>query len=1420
VAERAVGYVTLGALVSILAFRIFQPYAFSGPGFFGLKPNPTWVKAIVDQRDQAAGDVDFPPALQWARRPLWFSFQNITVWGLGLPLGLLAWAGFLWVGWRMLKGDWRRHVLLWVWTAAYFIWQSTQFNPTMRYQLPIYPMLAIFAAWAVVALYDHGQASADDPQPKTARWSAAYRPAALVIGGLVLLATFAYAFAFSRIYVRPITRIEASYWIYQNIPGPINLHLETEAGPYNQILPFPYESFVGPGQPFVTTFTAKASGSLSEIYLAHVIDRQSGQAATLTMLVSALPDGEKPLAVLTLQPAPPKDPAEPAGQEYSLQVSPPVEVTQDQVYYLYLSVPDTGSAVNVCGPLVLTIQTTTEIVPQQLAQPAQCVIRAGLPFSLPFTAQQSGLLSEIYLASAADVSARSGPQTIQLMIGPTGDEAVVATATLEADFSLAVDGLSQGYTLLLDQPVTLEDGQSYQLSLSLEEGNGAIQLQGSGLANEGDWDDGLPVRASGYDAFSGIYPTELNFNMYWDDNREKLERFLRIYDQADYIVISSNRQWGVLPRLPERFPMTSLHYRHLLGCPDVRSIEWCYRVAQPGMFQGDLGFELIAVFQSDPKIGPLDINTQFAEEAFTVYDHPKVLVFRKTADYNAEHARAILEAADIDHIVRVTPKKAESYPATLTLPPERLAEQQAGGTWSDFFDPSALHNRVQAVGVLVWYLSVGLLGLLAYPLLRLALPGLPDHGYPLARTAGMLLLAYFTWLAGSFRIPFERLTISIVLALLALLSVTLAYRQRDELRREWSKRWKYFLVVELLALAFFLFFLLIRLGNPDLWHQWKGGEKPMDFSYFNAVLKSTSFPPYDPWYAGGYLNYYYYGYVFVGVLVKWLGLVPAFAYNLILPTLFSLTGMGAFSIAFNLKMAVAQREPEKLLQRMKLADSGRRKWPTAESLPRQRPANRRPPLKTPSLSAAISIGIAAALGMAVLGNLGTLRMVLRGYQQIGIPGGLTDETGLFTRIVGTFQGIAKVVAEDVTLPYSLGDWYWIPSRAIPAPNDVEPITEFPFFTFVYADLHAHMIALPIALLALAWVFSVILGAAKALDGRGAGFLPGRAGDWGAAADQYLGYLRLHYPGRAGGWLHLVALPGGGPKHLLRHAAGAPANLGQAPAVDGGRRWAAGAAGAAALPALRPMVRVGLQQGGFVERYPHPHNRLFCSLGPVPVLDHLVDGLGDAPVAGEHAHLGAEQVPLQPGIAPGRGRAADRLDRGLDVVFQGQCGLDRAAAGSLGRHLIAAPRHAGWQAGGALPGGHRPGADLNGRDHRAARRYRAHEHGLQVLSAGLDAVRHQRSGRAGLAAALYPHLAGGLAHSLAGDFCGSGRLHGALHPAGRVGQGQGPHGQQRPTHAGRHGLHASCRLRGAQCAHRHLRPDVPRAGLRDHPLAAR
>ena len=917
----AVAYMVMAGALSFLVFRVLQPYAFSGPGFLGMNLNPAWVNQLRELRSQATPNVDFPPAMQWARRSVFFSAQNLITWGLGLPLGILSWAGFLWAAWRMLKGEWQTHALIWGWTAIYFTWQSLAINPTMRYQLPIYPTLVIFAAWAVIQLYDRGKRVKDDHQtsPAAGRKS---RLVAVIVGAAVLLLTAAYAFGFSQIYNRPITRLEASRWIIQNVPGAINLQIHTEDGIYNQPVPFRYDYAITHQAPFLTYFEPKQDGVLSDVYLPHAIDLFN--------------DG--------------------------------VERT-----------------------LLLTISGTGE------------------------------------------------------------EEGVLATASLGADFTNTTDPRGDSYSLIVDQPLSLQKGTSYKFELDLGSDEGAIVLEGATLANEGEWDDAIPYRVDGYDPFGGIYPTDINFNMYWDENPAKLERFLRILDQSDYIAFTSSRQWGSLPRMPERFPLSTIYYRELLGCPPEEDIEWCYNVAEPGKFKGNLGFDLTETFASDPSLGPIKINDQFAEEAFTVYDHPKVFIFQKNADYDPETVESILGAVDFSRIVRMPPLQYESYPADLKLPGDRLFDQIQGGTWSQLFNTEGLLNSYPWLGVLGWYLSLSLLGLLVYPIVRLALPGLNDRGYPLARIAGLLILSYLVWVAGSLQIPFTRPTISITLLILLASGGFLAYRQRDELRLEWRSRRRYFLIVEGLILGFFLIDLLIRFGNPDLWHPWKGGEKPMDFAYLNAVLKSSSFPPFDPWFAGGYLNYYYYGFILVGVLVKWLGIVPSIAYNLIIPTIFSLIAIGAFSIAWNLISATLSKskagEPDPALN-----------------------GSKHNPL--PYVA-----GVAGALGMAVLGNMGSVKMIVLGFQRLVAPGGVLEGAGFLQRFGWTIQGFIDS-ATGTPLPYGIGDWYWLPSRIIPAPGEIEPITEFPIFTVLYGDPHAHLFALPIALLAIAFALSVVLARAR------------------------------------------------------------------------------------------------------------------------------------------------------------------------------------------------------------------------------------------------------------------------------------------------------------------------------------------------------
>ena len=178
----------------------------------------------------------------------------------------------------------------------------------------------------------------------------------------------------------------------------------------------------------------------------------------------------------------------------------------------------------------------------------------------------------------------------------------------------------------------------------------------------------------------------------------------------------------------------------------------------------------------------------------------------------------------------------------------------------------------------------------------------------------------------------------------------------------------------------------------------------MDFAYLNAVVKSSTVPPYDPWYSGGYLNYYYFGQFMVASLIRFTGIVPSVAYNLAVPWLFALTAGGVFSIVYGLAELTLR----------------------AKRVP---PWSRRSP---------IYAGLLGVLFVLVVGNIDGLIQV--------------------------FQGAVRVFFQDA----AFGQFdFWRSSRMMAPDSLGHEITEFPFFTFLFADLHAHLIAIPVAITALA-----------------------------------------------------------------------------------------------------------------------------------------------------------------------------------------------------------------------------------------------------------------------------------------------------------------------------------------------------------------
>src|SRR3989344_867887 len=123
------------------------------------------------------------------------------------------------------------------------------------------------------------------------------------------------------------------------------------------------------------------------------------------------------------------------------------------------------------------------------------------------------------------------------------------------------------------------------------------------------WDDCLPLPL-GQKNYT-YYHTE-TLTLFDPDTPQKWQKINNQLAELDYLIMSSNRLWGSIPKVPGKYPITTKFYNDL--------------------FAGKLRFTKVAEFTSYPTIPILNIRIpdDIADESFTVYDHPKVLIFQRS----------------------------------------------------------------------------------------------------------------------------------------------------------------------------------------------------------------------------------------------------------------------------------------------------------------------------------------------------------------------------------------------------------------------------------------------------------------------------------------------------------------------------------------------------------------------------------------------------------------------------------------------------------------------------------------------------------------------------------------------------------------------------------------------------------------------
>jgi YYY domain-containing protein len=480
------------------------------------------------------------------------------------------------------------------------------------------------------------------------------------------------------------------------------------------------------------------------------------------------------------------------------------------------------------------------------------------------------------------------------------------------------------------------------------------------------WDEGFPLPLPGY---SPDRYEITNFPYYDPDTPAKMASLAGDLASSEAVVLQTKRIYGAVTRAPSQYPLTVNYFREL--------------------FAGDLGYALVRENASRPRLLGIELPDELADESFSVYDHPKVLIFRNIGHLTGGEIEAKIMHGTPSHPL-TRDELLLAHPSAVAPPPR----------------PALIGSSLAAIALTAALLE--LLGLVALALLRTALPDRRGLA-ALAKVVGVLLFAYFAWLLVSLGVlPFRQPALLAIVALLAAGGWAVWWRwppgpsQRHEV-----------VVTEAVFWGVFALFLLLRLANPEI--TW--GEKPMDFSFLNTLYRTATLPPPEPWFAGSPLSYTYFGHFTVAALGKALGIAPALMFNLGIPTFAAMTAVAALAAGALL---------------------GR------------------------SLRAG-----AAASGLIVL--------------------------------VGNLAGVRELIARHAIS----FDYFWATSRVIP-----DTINEFPFWSFVFADLHAHVMAMPWAL---AFVAVVLLW----LDRRRAP-LPTRPAV-ASAAIALLGVLLLGAIGATNGW---------------------------------------------------------------------------------------------------------------------------------------------------------------------------------------------------------------------------------------------------------------------------------------------------------------
>lgn len=313
---------------------------------------------------------------------------------------------------------------------------------------------------------------------------------------------------------------------------------------------------------------------------------------------------------------------------------------------------------------------------------------------------------------------------------------------------------------------------------------------------------------------------------------------------------------------------------------------------------------------------------------------------------------------------------------------------------------------------LTWWLLAGVMGIAAMPLTGRLFREFDDKGWMFSKIVAIVVTGFGTWFLVAVKLlKFTAVSCAGVSLACGIFCLLLGKMQHKKgIECLPMNHLELVYWEEILFFAFFLLWTYLAGFHPAAY----GTEKFMDYGFMEAMMRSTTLPAADLWYSEGTINYYYGGQYFAVFLTKLTGTKVELTYNLMRTFVAGLAFILPFSLIYQMTKG-----------RMGKKAAGAVGWRKA----------------IPQTS-----GILAGLSVSVAGNM---HYVYYGHVR---------------------PWLQKLTGQEP-------DSYWFPdaTRYIGFNPDVEDKTihEFPCYSFVLGDLHAHVVNIMFVLLLLgilyAWV---------------------------------------------------------------------------------------------------------------------------------------------------------------------------------------------------------------------------------------------------------------------------------------------------------------------------------------------------------------